>query len=54
MMIAAVLVAIGGLIGFIWIRNPRRAPSDVKAGECGGGQLLGSPGATLEGVGAAR
>ncbi len=44
MMIAAVLVAIGGVIGFVWIRNPRGAPSDVKAGECGGGQILGSPG----------
>ena len=54
MMIAAVLVAIGGLIGFVWIRNPRRAPTDVKADECGAGQILGSPGSTLEGVGAAR
>ncbi len=43
MMIAAVLVAIGGVVGFAWIRNPRRAASDVKAGECGGGQLVGSP-----------
>ncbi len=45
MMIAAVLVAIGGLVGFAWIRNPRRAASDVKAGDCGGGQLIGSPAA---------
>jgi hypothetical protein len=43
MAIAAVLVAIGGLIGFGWIRNPRRAEADVKAGDCGGGQLVGSP-----------
>ncbi len=43
MVIAAVLVALGGVVGFGWIRNPRRAPDDVKAGECGGGQLVGSP-----------
>jgi EmrB/QacA subfamily drug resistance transporter len=43
MMIAAVLVAIGGVVGFVWIRNPRHAQSDVKAGDCGGGQLVGSP-----------
>src|SRR5262249_14887486 len=43
MMIAAVLVAIGGLVGFAWIRNPRRTATDVKAGDCGGGQLVGSP-----------
>ena len=43
MMIGAVLVALGGVVGFGFIRNPRRAPSDVKAGDCGGGQLVGSP-----------
>ena len=42
MMIAAVLVALGGVVGVAWIRNPRGA-SDVNAGECGGGQLVGSP-----------
>jgi EmrB/QacA subfamily drug resistance transporter len=51
MMIAAVLVAIGGVVGFGWIRNPRRAASDVKAGDCGGGQLVGSPN-VAEGAGA--
>jgi len=43
MAIAAGLVAAGGVIGFALIRNPSRAPADVKAGECGGGQLVGSP-----------
>jgi hypothetical protein len=43
MAIAAVLVALGGVVGFAFIRNPRRATSDVKAGDCGGGQLVGSP-----------
>ena len=43
MAIAAALVAIGGVVGIAWIRNPRRAASDVKAGECAGGQLVGSP-----------
>ncbi len=39
MAIAAVLVALGGLVGVIGIRNPRRA--GVKASECAGGQLVG-------------
>jgi EmrB/QacA subfamily drug resistance transporter len=39
MMIAAVLVALGGLVGTIWIRNPRVA--EVKAAQCAGGQLVG-------------
>ncbi len=39
MMIAAALVAIGGLIGAAGIRNPRRA--EVRASECAGGQLVG-------------
>ncbi len=43
MAIATVLVALGGLVGFAWIRNPRRTETDVKAGDCGGGQLVGSP-----------
>ena len=43
MMIAAVLVALGGVVGFGLIRNPRKSADDVKAGDCGGGQLVGSP-----------
>ena len=43
MLIAAVLVALGGLVGFGWIRNPRKSAEDVKAGDCAGGQLVGSP-----------
>jgi EmrB/QacA subfamily drug resistance transporter len=43
MMIAAVLVALGGLVGLIWIQNPRRSKDDVKASDCEGGQLVGSP-----------
>ena len=39
MMIAAALVALGGLIGAAAIRNPRRP--DVRASECAGGQLVG-------------
>jgi len=37
--IAALLVAGGGLVGAIGIRNPRRA---VLAQECEGGQLVGA------------
>jgi EmrB/QacA subfamily drug resistance transporter len=41
MAIAAALVALGGLVGFIGIRNPRaRRPA---ARDCAGGQLVGSP-----------
>jgi EmrB/QacA subfamily drug resistance transporter len=36
--IAAALVAIGGLVGVIGIRNPSK---DVSAAECAGGQLVG-------------
>jgi len=43
MAIAAVLVALGGAVGAVWISNPRREPADVRAGECAGGQLVGSP-----------
>jgi MFS family permease len=46
MMIAAVLVALGGVVGFGLIRNPRKSAEDVKAGDCGGGQLVGSPNVT--------
>jgi hypothetical protein len=37
MAIAAALVAIGGVVGFLGIRNPTR----VKAADCAGGQLVG-------------
>jgi len=39
MMIAAVLVGLGGLVGVAGIRNPRKA--DVRAADCAGGQLVG-------------
>ena len=39
-MIAAILVALGGLLGLLGIRNPRR---DVAAEDCSGGQLYGVP-----------
>jgi len=35
-----VLVALGGLLGLAWIRNPRRA---VRCEDCAGGQLAGQP-----------
>lgn len=35
--IAAALVAVGGVVGVLAIRNP----SDVRAAECAGGQLVG-------------
>jgi hypothetical protein len=38
--VASALVVIGGLIGAVGIRNPRRV---VKAEQCPGGQLAGSP-----------
>ncbi len=38
--ISAALVGIGGLIGAIWITNPRR---EVPCAECPGGQLAGAP-----------
>jgi EmrB/QacA subfamily drug resistance transporter len=38
--ISAVLVALGGVLGLLGIRNPRRR---VAAGECPGGQLVGHP-----------
>jgi EmrB/QacA subfamily drug resistance transporter len=39
-MIATVLVALAGIMGLIWIENPRRR---VEAAECAGGQLVGHP-----------
>ena len=38
--IAAVLVGLGGLLGLVGIRNPRR---EVSCEECAGGQLEGAP-----------
>jgi EmrB/QacA subfamily drug resistance transporter len=38
--ISAVLVALGGLLGLIGIRNPRRA---VRSEDCAGGQIAGQP-----------
>ena len=54
MMISAILVALGGVVGLVWIRNPRHEPSDVKAEECPGGQLVGSPNVTEEEAGSRR
>jgi MFS family permease len=39
-LISAVLVALGGLLGLVGIRNPRRA---VRCEDCAGGQLAGQP-----------
>ena len=42
--ISAALVAAGGLLGAVGIRNERRdRRSDVRASECSGGQLVGAP-----------
>ena len=38
--ISTVLVALGGVLGLVGIRNPRRR---VEASECSGGQLVGHP-----------
>ena len=38
--IATVLVALGGVLGLLGVRNPRRR---VEASECPGGQLVGQP-----------
>ena len=38
--IATVLVALGGVLGLVGIRNPRRV---VEAADCGGGQFVGAP-----------
>jgi EmrB/QacA subfamily drug resistance transporter len=42
MMIAAALVAIGGLVGVAGIRNPRKQEEEIHAQSCGGGQLVGA------------
>jgi hypothetical protein len=43
MMIAAVLVALGGIIGAVAIQNPRsQAETQVHADSCAGGQLVGA------------
>jgi len=39
--IAAALVAVGGVLGLVGIRDERRRP--VQAGDCAGGQLVGAP-----------
>jgi MFS family permease len=38
--VAAILVAFGGVLGLVGIRNPRRS---VLSGECAGGQFAGQP-----------
>jgi len=38
--ISAVLVAVGGLLGLVGIRNPKRV---VRCEDCAGGQLAGQP-----------
>jgi EmrB/QacA subfamily drug resistance transporter len=40
--IAAVLVAVGGLVGAAGIRNPRKRDEDIRAKSCPGGQLVGA------------
>jgi hypothetical protein len=40
MMIAALLVALGGLVGAAGIRNPKR--EEIRAEHCPGGQLVGA------------
>jgi len=40
--IAAALVAIGGLVGVVGIRNPRRQEEEIHAESCPGGQLVGA------------
>jgi hypothetical protein len=39
MAIAAILLAVGGLVGALWIRNPR---GEIPAEDCPAGQLIGS------------
>ncbi len=42
MVIAALLVAIGGIVGVAGIRNPRREEEEIHAESCPGGQLVGA------------
>jgi EmrB/QacA subfamily drug resistance transporter len=42
LMIAAVLVAVGGLVGAAGIRNPRKEQEEIHAQSCAGGQLVGA------------
>jgi len=42
MVIAAVLVAIGGVAGVAGIRNPRKQEEEIHAESCPGGQLVGA------------
>jgi EmrB/QacA subfamily drug resistance transporter len=56
MMIAAALVALGGIVGGVWIRNPVKRDAQIHAQSCAGGQLVGAsseigrPAAEPEGV----
>ncbi|HEV2975704.1 MAG TPA: MFS transporter [Solirubrobacteraceae bacterium] len=40
--IAAALVALGGIVGGLGIRNPRRQEEEIHAQSCAGGQLVGA------------
>jgi EmrB/QacA subfamily drug resistance transporter len=42
MVIAAVLVALGGIVGVAGIRNPRKEEEEIHAESCPGGQLVGA------------
>jgi EmrB/QacA subfamily drug resistance transporter len=42
MVIAAMLVAIGGIVGVAGIRNPRKEEEEIHAESCPGGQLVGA------------
>jgi EmrB/QacA subfamily drug resistance transporter len=42
MVIAAVLVALGGIVGVAGIRNPRQEEEEIHAESCPGGQLVGA------------
>jgi EmrB/QacA subfamily drug resistance transporter len=45
LLICAVLVAAGGVVGAVWITNARRP---VEAARCAGGQLVGAPQAVVD------
>jgi EmrB/QacA subfamily drug resistance transporter len=40
--IAALLLALGGIVGGLGIRNPRKQEEEIHAKSCGGGQLVGA------------